>query len=125
MNIDEWIYARLNSQVAAVSGRVSMEIGDQQSAKPYLVVKLITDEPFATHDVQLPATRNWHYDICAVAATDASARAVAVAAEAALVGYQGSGIQSVLRNGGMRKVIDLTTGDYEWQFGISIWENLT
>ena len=51
MNVDTWLYSQLAASVAAVEGRITPEIGDQESPKPYIVYKLITDEPFATHDV--------------------------------------------------------------------------
>ncbi len=124
MNIDSWIYSRLNAQVAAVAGRIAPEIGDQESAKPYIVYKLVTEEPFATHNVPLQLTRHWHYQICAIADTDAVARLTGEQAKTALVGYQGGGIQSVLLNGGTRKAYDMNTREREYSFDISIWENL-
>lgn len=125
MNVDSWLYSRLNDQVAAVEGRITPQIGDQESAKPYIVYKLITEEPYATHDVPLQLTRHHHFEICTVADTDAVARTVGELAKTALVGYQGEGIQSVLLNGGTRKAFDAQTNEREYAFDISIWENLT
>lgn len=125
MNVDEWITGTLDAAIPSVGSRITPEIGDQEAEKPYLVYKLITEEPFGTHDVQLQATRHWQYQICAIAGTDAAARTLGEAAKAALVGQQGGGIQSVLLSSGARKAFDLNTRDREYSFDISIWENLT
>lgn len=125
MNVDSWLYSRLNEQVASVEGRITPQIGDQESEKPYIVYKLITEEPYATHDLPLQLTRHWHFEICTIADTDGMARMVGELAKTALVGYQGEGIQSVLLNGGTRKAYDANTKEREYAFDISIWENLT
>lgn len=124
-DIDAWIYDRLNTDVAALEGRITPETGDQESGTPYIVVKLITEDPYATHDVPLQLTRHWHYQLCAFAGTFALARSIGEAAKAALVGQHGSGIQSVLLQGGTRRGLDPQTGEREYSFDVSIWENLS
>lgn len=125
MNVDTWITGRLDTEVPAVDGRIMPEIGDQESPKPYLVLKLITEEPEATHDKLLQATRHWHYSVCAIAETLAAARMIGEAAKLALVGFSGGGVQSVALQSGTRRSKDTNTGDWEYSFDISIWENLT